>query len=301
MISARFATPQEALSVEFLTISKAIEKFQHQYQMPDHASVNRERMPWANGVLTPPEFYASRLWEYPWAISAAELSPGLTCVDIGGGTTPFPLYLREVEETSVIIVDPDVGGLQQDHYLGHGLTHNLIGKANLHVLPESMADISLPDKSVDRVFCISVLEHIESPRVWQNGLREMTRILQHGGRAIITVDLCSGRYFVHPFDIIRYSGLIPVGPIDLRMPTHRFGRMPMSLTDIDVFGMVLEKDESLVSFSLPYERKVPLHEVLLSQTPSSTKPAGNIIRLIIEAIIHPQKAIRWFLNKFRGS
>jgi len=77
-----------------------------------------------------------------------------------------------------------------------------------------------------------------------------------------------------------------VVPIDLRMPTNRFGRMPVSLTDIDVFGMVLEKDELLVSFSLLYKREVPLHEVLLSQTPSSTKRADNKIRLI-KAITHP--------------
>ena len=296
VISSRFATPKEALSTEFLTISKAVERFHHQYQMPDFSKVNKERMPWANGVLSPPEFYASRLWEYPWAILAAELSPGLDCVDVGSGTMPLPLYLKEIQKTHVIIVEPNIGGLPEHHPPGFGLSHSLIRKAILKVLPDSMENISLPDESVDRVFCISVLEHIDSPYVWQEGLREMARILRPGGRAIITVDLSGGKFFVHPFDIVRYSGLMPVGPIDLRMPTHRFGSMPTNLTDIDIFGMVLKKAESPIT--LPYLVKKRFYYSKLCLHKFSNSPTrGIIINKVYKAITRPDKATRWAVNR----
>lgn len=302
IISSRFATPEEALSSEFLTISKVLERLHRQYQMPDHSGVNRERMPWANGVLSPPEFYASRLWEYPWAILVAELSPGLRCVDVGSGTTPFPVYLREIEKTDVIIVDPDVGGSQEDHYLGHGLTHIFARRANLNVLPKSMENISLPDKSVDRVFCISVLEHIESPYVWQKGLREMARILRPGGRAIITVDLNARNFSVHPFDITRYSGLTPLGPIHLRMPSRRFGGFPGE-GDIDVFGMILKKDESPIRLPCLVKRrfnylKLHLHKLF---NPRKRGILALIPNKVYKAITRPDKAIRWILERISGS
>ena len=301
-VSSRFATPQEALSAEFQTISKAIERFHHRYQMPDHASVNRERMPWANGALSPPEFYASRLWEYPWAILAAELSPGLRCADIGGGTTPFPLYLREIEKTDVIIIDPDVGGSQEDHYLGHGLTQSFIRKANLKVLPDSMENISLPDESVDRVFCISVLEHIRSAHVWQKGLREMARILRPDGLAIVTVDLNAGNFYIHPFDILRYSGLILSGRIDLRMPSHRFGRMPEYLADIDVFGMVLKKAESPITLPYLVKKRFYYSKLCLHKfsNPGRQGIRRTILNKVYKAITHPDKAIRWLFKRALG-
>lgn len=275
----RFATAEEALSAEFLGISTGMQELHHRYQMPDHTTVNRERMPWATGVLSPPELYASRLWEYPWAIMVSELSRGMSCVDLGSGTSPFPLYLKEVEQAHVIIVDPDIGGPRENHYLGHGVTDEFIGKARLPALPDSMDHIGLPDRSVERVFCISVLEHIQDPRVWRKGLREIARILCPGGRAVLTVDLCAGHFFVHPFDIIRHSGLLPVGSLDLRMPSHRFGSMPTNSSDIDVFGIVLSKDESVVSFSLPHRKDVSLHEHLLSQAPCPVE-WGRTVRVV---------------------
>ena len=111
IISSRFATVEEALTANVLSISDAIEKLHHQCQMPDFSRVNSERFPWATGFLSAPEFYASRLWEYPWAILTAELSPGLDCVDVGSGTLPLPEYLAEVEKVNLIVVEADVGDL----------------------------------------------------------------------------------------------------------------------------------------------------------------------------------------------
>jgi len=54
----------------------------------------------------------------------------------------------------------------------------------------------------------------------------------------------------------------------------------------------LEKDKSVVSFSLHYQRDAWLHEVLLSQTPVPTEPSEARAKLS-GAATNPPRAIRW--------
>src|SRR4051812_20824395 len=93
---SRFATIEEALSEPFLSVSRAIDEIVARYGLPDHTELNNERFPWATGLLGTPAFYASRLWEYPYAILSGDLKPGMKCADIGCGMTGFTSYLREV-------------------------------------------------------------------------------------------------------------------------------------------------------------------------------------------------------------
>src|SRR5687767_4155858 len=104
--ASRFATMEEALSEPFREVSREIDRLATRYALPDHSELNRERFPWSAGILATPEFYAARLWEYPYAILSAVLQPGMICVDVGCGVTGFTPYLQEIARCQVIGVDP---------------------------------------------------------------------------------------------------------------------------------------------------------------------------------------------------
>lgn len=62
----------------------------------------------------------------------------------------------------------------------------------------------LPDASVDRLYCRSVLEHIDN---FEGLLREMLRVLKADGRAYIFVPHFSNPYFYSDFTHKRFFGL----------------------------------------------------------------------------------------------
>jgi SAM-dependent methyltransferase len=102
--------------------------------------------------------------------------------------------------------------------------------------------IPFSSNTFDRVFCLSVVEHL-SPDVARRGFREMARILKPGGRAIITADVNMFSEISRPLDLIWDSGLLPLGDMDLRWPTRRFGIFCDGKQPADVFGMTLIKED----------------------------------------------------------
>jgi SAM-dependent methyltransferase len=240
---SRFATADEVRSPEFAEINKVLNEISVSFNLPDHSDVNELRYPWSRGMLSKPEFYAARLWEYPYAILAAELIPGLKVADIGCGMTAFTIYLKEHAGCDVTGVDPDTfeSGLR---YKGHGVSEEFIKRTGITFLRGDMTDVPLEDESQDRAFSISVMEHV-TPPVRRRGMQELARILKPGGRAILTVDMSMWFYMNRPLELVYESGLNLYGPIDLRWPAQRFGMFsddPQKGKPADVFGMVLIKD-----------------------------------------------------------
>jgi SAM-dependent methyltransferase len=162
----------------------------------------------------------SRSWEYPWAIRAAALPPGearggLRILDVGGGGSPFALYLA-TRGHEAWIADPSLDqGKSFVFDRERGLVRNLrsllkrslfraLGVNSLWGLPErrrgagaaaAVRRLSCPadrldpgDASFDRVFCLSVMEHIP-PAVWPACMAEFDRVLRPGGRLVITLDM----------------------------------------------------------------------------------------------------------------
>lgn len=241
--SSRFATAEEVRSPEFAAINKVLDQISVSFKLPDHSDVNALRYPWSRGMLSKPEFYAARLWEYPYAILAAQLSPGLKVADIGCGMTAFTIYLKEHAKCDVTGVDPDVFevGLR---YKGHGVSEEFIKRTGIKFLRGDMTDVPLETDSQDRAFSISVMEHVP-PDVRRRGMQELARILKPGGLAVLTVDMSMWFYMNQPLELIYESGLNLHGLADLRWPTQRFGMFsddPVKGMPADVFGMVLIKD-----------------------------------------------------------
>lgn len=251
--SSRFATVEEVRSPEFAAINRVLDQISISFRLPDHSDLNELRYPWSRGLLNKPEFYAARLWEYPYAILAAELSPGLKVADIGCGMTAFTIYLKEQSGCDVTGVDPDVfeAGLR---YKGHGVSEEFIKRTGIRFLRGDMTDVPLESNSQDRAFSISVMEHVP-PHIRRGGMQELARILKPGGLAVLTVDMSMWFYMNRPLELIYESGLNLHGLIDLRWPTRRFGMFSdeeVKGKPADVFGMVLIKDAGEVETQYRY-------------------------------------------------
>src|SRR4030042_3220278 len=169
--ACRFATQAEVKTDKFMKINKKIDQLTHEYKLIDHSDINRERYPWAKGLYHKPECYAARLWEYPYAILSANLKSKMKCLDVGCGMMPFLIYLRDIEKCDAVGLDPDFfnSGLKNK---AHGINKKFLKKTKLKVIQSGMESIPLGDDSVDRVFCISVIEHVPQD-IAKRGINEM--------------------------------------------------------------------------------------------------------------------------------
>ncbi len=210
------------------------------YGLPDHYDLNKERYPWAVPLLERPQFYASRLWEYPWAILESGVKSGMCCADIGCGQSPFTIYLKELG-CEVIGFDPDYG-TPPDWYC-HGVPEDFAELTGIQFVRSAVQQLDWPDNSFDLLFCISVIEHIPSQQDRANGMREIARVLKPGALALISVDVNLKKRIMNPLGLVWESGLELYGAIDLTMPRDRLGIFCDGKQPADVFGFVLRKME----------------------------------------------------------
>ena len=240
-INSRFASIEEANSAPYARLNRALAEINAEFDLPDHAELNRAHYPWADGLFPGPQLYGSRLWEYPFALLAADLRPGLACADVGCGRTPFTIYLSRQPGIQVTGFDPDVTG-DEVRSSAFGVNADFVRRTGLDIHACGMTRLEAPDNYYDRVFCLSVIEHLEAS-VARAGMREMARILKPGGRLIVTVDVAIDDALseVDPLALIWESGLLVAGGVDLRWPRRRLGIGYHGERPADVFGMVLEK------------------------------------------------------------
>lgn len=255
---SRFAVADDIFTSPFSAINKRLLEITDQYKLIDHHDINQKRFSqWFNRIECTRSFYGSRFWEYPFAILAAKLQPGLKCADIGCGTTPFTPYLCEiVGKENVSGFDPDYVPFEEEaRHLSFGARKSHIEQFGFAFFKNDFVRIEAPDNSFDRVFCISVLEHIEDSKVKQQGLQEMVRILKPGGKLIITFDTGMAMPFNPPLKIIELTGLIPDNGLDLQWPEFRF--VDYGESCIDVFGLVLQKPTGEIYTDYKKTQKIP--------------------------------------------
>jgi SAM-dependent methyltransferase len=289
---SKFATLEDVLAPEYVSINRAMDGLAAKYELADHTDLNEQRYPWSKGMLNRPAFYAARLWEYPFCVLAADLEPGMAVADIGCGMTAFTVYLKEAAGCDVTGVDPDIfeAGVK---YLAHGVSREFIERTGLRVLKGDFDSIPLESDSQDRVFSVSVMEHVP-PDVRRRGIQEIARVLKPGGRAIITVDMSMWFELNRPLELVWDSGMTLQEPFDLRWPTRRFGKFD-SGQPADVFGMTLVKEARQVETQYrdgdgPAE-SVPAHLVptLIPRGDGAPRPlwrrvGGRIVREVKTAV-----------------
>lgn len=250
--SSRFATESEAFSQKFCSLNSELFRLQAKHNLLDQSQLNSQRFSWAHKIQARPAFYASRMWEYPFAILEAQLSNGMKVADVGCGNTPLTAYLAQlVGPQNVYGFDPDVLEENDKGESHFGARLSYFDEIGIHFSPDKIDSLRAKDESFDVVFCISVLEHITNPVAKANGIKELSRILKPGGKIILTFDLGISLPLNHIWDVISASGLLPVG-LDVTWPRQRFVNYGNG-SSVDVFGLVLYKPVEAIF--LDYDEK----------------------------------------------
>ena len=134
----------------------------------------------------------SREWEYPWAVLNAELSLSAKgrpwrVLDLGCGGSPLLILLARAG-CACTGVDLNFRSATGRNNLRGFVDDPGVLFPEITWCVESMDSLSAPDASMDRVFCVSVLEHVH-PDVARGTFKEISRVLTPGGLAIITTDV----------------------------------------------------------------------------------------------------------------
>lgn len=163
----------------------------------------------------------SRAWEYPFVFHHLQQwrretgrTERPTVVDLGCGVTFMPFAVADLDCRVICAdVDPIVERDLQRASEALGRT----GQLNHLRVHDGLLD--LPDDSVDAVYCISVLEHIEPP---DQLIDEIARILAPDGRLILTIDL-------------GITGASPIGPAPHQELVRKLAdRFHATLPDISI-------------------------------------------------------------------
>jgi len=126
-----------------------------------------------------------------WIAQQAELlPPGTKVLDVGAGSCPYRHLFSHCEYRT-----QDLAPLRDDQ-LRHG------GYGRLDYVSD-LASIPVPDGSFGAVLCTEVLEHHPEPIAV---VKELARILEPGGRLILTAPLGSG---IHQEPYHFYGGYTP--------------------------------------------------------------------------------------------
>lgn len=132
-------------------------------------------------AFAPSPLHWSRQFEWPWAIHHSELQPHHHVLDIGGGWSVLK-YAVAKRCRHVISLEPNKEFIDKTE-----LSIEKVGIKNIMQIQGDVRSIPFPDNSFDRVFCISVLEHVEGGHA--KGMREMLRVLKPGGALLLTLDI----------------------------------------------------------------------------------------------------------------
>jgi len=120
-----------------------------------------------------PDEWWSRRYEYPWAAKFIRMND--VVVDAGCGITHFFKYWLAEHARRVYAVDTDMRLLSLKHK-----------HPNLELVQASLTDMPIETESVDKIVCISVLEHMKD---LQGALAEFDRVLKRTGWVIVTLDV----------------------------------------------------------------------------------------------------------------
>ena len=195
----------------------------------------------------------SRNWEYPWAIINSKVSKDMKVLDVGCGRAPFLFYLGSVIKCETHGVDSGDRGPIEDGLWGCDEGHNK--KYNFTVKKADVREkLPYPDNSFDRVFCISVIEHMKDGDKVKKAVKEMVRVLKKNGLLVITA--IDG---IHQKEIEEAAGIPYYGECDFSRPDRR--------GPYQVLGMIFvkgkEKKEEEPEIAALYENgKTPTDEMV---------------------------------------
>jgi SAM-dependent methyltransferase len=132
---------------------------------------------------------STRVVEYPWAYHAGQTSAGLRVLEVGAGLSGLQ-WVLSLEGCEVTTVDP---GTEPYHaWDGSPEVHAGLNRAfgtDVELVLARAHEYDAPDGSVDRIFCISVIEHMDDDAAVA-AMANFGRLLRPNGLCVLTVDLC---------------------------------------------------------------------------------------------------------------
>jgi 2-polyprenyl-3-methyl-5-hydroxy-6-metoxy-1,4-benzoquinol methylase len=168
---------------------------------------------------------STRVAEYPWAFLVATVVPELSAVDIGGGLSGLQFVLAR-HGARVTNVDPfqDYGAGDYAKFTATPeVLHahlNRCFRTHVELRRTTLAGAGLPEESIDRVYSISVVEHLDEEAL-RLTVTEVERVLRPGGLFVLTADL--------------FLDLAPFTP----RPQSRYGRNVSIASLVEMSGLVL--------------------------------------------------------------
>lgn len=130
---------------------------------------------------------SNRTFEYPWAFYVSPLNKDMRVVEIGGALSGFQFVLAKYVK-EVVNIDPFDNAHTIQFYK---LRHQYLNKAfntKVKLITEKINDSHLEENSIDRAYCISVIEHTtDNDR--KEIMQRVYRILKPKGYFILSVDL----------------------------------------------------------------------------------------------------------------
>ena len=187
-----------------------------------------------------PLHHWSRVWEYPYVYHHLRnwreaLAPGTLphVVDLGSGVTFFPFAVAKLGyRVTCLDIDPIC---QKDLPRAAQQTPAAPGSVEFRLVTGQR--LPLADGEADALYCISVLEHADSP---ESMVEEVWRVLTPGGIFIVTFDLdLRGDRAISPEGYLRLTEVFDkhFGPLHPQITVH-----PANL---------------LTPYDSPYPSKVP--------------------------------------------
>lgn len=167
---------------------------------------------------------STRIVEYPWAFHVAPMTHGLRAVEVGGGLSGLQFVLAR-EGAHVTNVDPfeAYGAAGQRDPARQVALHARLNSAfrtGVELEVGTLDRARLPAESVDRIYSISVLEHL-SVEALEATMAAAGRLLRPGGLMVVTLDLFLD---VEPFTDV---------------PANRYGRNASVARLVEMSGLEL--------------------------------------------------------------
>jgi len=177
--------------------------------------------------ITDYDRYPSRKFEYPFAYLSGSVTKSMRVLDAGCSIDPFAPFLASkgarvagVDNfaTHDVPWDPE-HGIFRGRYTGfekaQRYSEHLRATYGLSVsyYKSDMVRMPFPDRSFERIFCISVLEHLPKWKV-RFAFDEWRRILASDGVAVITLDYVSnGRRNLNIGELLRETSFSLQGEV----------------------------------------------------------------------------------------
>lgn len=131
--------------------------------------------------------YFTRGWEYPWAVINSGLKRNMDVLDLGSGMQSFGIYLSTIGMNVVAQdnIDPYHRLISSTHTIEN--FREFYSNSGVTFIPADIINIPYKDGCFDRIFCISLFDHVTFEE-FKKGVPEITRVLKKDGLLILTMD-----------------------------------------------------------------------------------------------------------------